>query len=329
MRAGILNDVLEAEVVDLERPKCGARDVIVKTVRSGICGSDVSALGIILEEEFGHETGGYIAEVGSEVEGIKVGDRVWIHPINARPEGMCCTLGGFSEFVAVWDAKLNHNLFLLPDAVTYEEAALIEPFAVATHGKNHPGAKPGDHVLVYGAGTIGLCCVSALTAQGIIPVVIDINFNEYKTAFLKKAGAVICPIDVDKFEFLRNHFGETPMRIMDMGIDIDIVVDCAGVPTILGDFFKMGKPYSRLSVVGISGRMFELSMMQLTNANVSIMGSSGYDLEDIVEVIDNLANKRTHVTEIVTHRYPLEQLPEALLMAADRNQAIKVMIDME
>jgi threonine dehydrogenase-like Zn-dependent dehydrogenase len=328
MKAGIYKGKLQAEVVEIPKPEVGPKDVLVKTVRSAICGSDVAGVGVEVGIQFGHETAGYVAEVGREVKEFKEGDRVWINPMHSMPKYKTCQLGGFSEYIRVPDATLDHNLFKLADTISWDEAALIEPFGVGTHGKNRPGAKPGDHVVVYGAGSIGLFCISALVAQGIIPVVIDIAFSDYKKALLEKIGAVMCPLDVDKFEFLKEHFGELPQRQSGMAIDVDIVVDCAGAPNIIDDFFKLLKQNSRLSIVGVN-RPQEVNLGRMMSAEVAILGSSGYDRSDIEEVIDNLASKRTFVTDIITHHYPLDKLNEALNMAADREQSIKVVVDME
>lgn len=328
MRAGIYKGKLQAEVVDIPRPEVGPSDVLVKTVRSSICGSDISGVGVEAGVQFGHETAGYVAEIGKEVKGFKEGDRVWINPMNAMPKYKTCQLGGFSEYIRVPDAKMGYSLFALPKAISWDEASLIEPFGVGTRGKNRPGAKPGDHVVVYGAGSIGLFCISGLVAQGINPVVIDIALSDYKRALLEKIGAVICPIDGDKFAFLKRHFGELPQRQSGMAIDVDIVVDCAGVPNIFEDFFKLLKENSRLAIVGVGMRPQEIIPARMMSPEVVIMGSSGYNLSDIAEVIDNLANKRTFVNDIITHHFPLEQLNAALNTAADREKSIKVVVDM-
>jgi threonine dehydrogenase-like Zn-dependent dehydrogenase len=182
MKAAILHAAGDARVVELENPVCGPKDVIIKTVRSGICGSDVTAytkgnqyMNIDVDGEFGHETAGYITEVGSEADGLAVGMRVFPQPIAILPLGKSNMLGGFSEYIRVPDAKSGENIFILPDTVSYDEGALIEPFAVGTRGENVPGAKQGDHVVVYGVGTIGISCISGLVAQGIKPVAVVRN----------------------------------------------------------------------------------------------------------------------------------------------------------
>jgi threonine dehydrogenase-like Zn-dependent dehydrogenase len=335
MKAGIykagmyFQGKLEAEVQEIEKPTVGPDDILVKTVRSSICGSDISGFGPEPGKQFGHETAGYVAEVGKNVKEFKEGDRVWVHPIYVMTGRYSCQLGGFSEYILVPNVKAGLHAWHLPDTVSYDEASLIEPFGVGTRGKNRPGAKPGDNVVVYGAGSIGLFCISALVAQGITPVVVDIALSDYKRALLEKMGVVIAPLpdEGDKFEFLTERFGTLPGRQSGTAINVDIVVDCAGAPTIIEDFLKLRKENSRLSIVGL-GRPQELEVAKLMTEAV-IMGSSGYNDSDIQEVIDNLASGRTFVKEVITHHYPLDKLQEALEMAADKTQAIKVVVDME
>lgn len=328
MKAAVLHAKGDARVVELDKPECGPKDVIVKTVRSGICGSDVAALGIDEDAEFGHETAGYLTEVGGDVQGLHIADRVFIQPMTSCPPGRSMMLGGFSEYVKVPDAKIGWNIYFLPDSLSYDEAALIEPFAVGTRGKNVPGAKPGDHVVVYGAGTIGISCISGLCAQGIKTVAIV--RNNKKRELLEKIGAIVCNIsEVDEFEFLKETFGTAAHRMGYPAIDVDIVVDCAGAPNIVDDFFKMMKRFSRLSIVGVNMNPISVPLNRLMSAEVIIRGSCAYEDEDLREVIDNLASGRTHMKEIITHHYKLDDIQAALEMAADRSQAIKVIVDME
>jgi L-iditol 2-dehydrogenase len=112
-------------------------------------------------------------------------------------------------------------------------------------------------------------------------------------------------------------------------IDVDIVVDCAGAPNIVDDFLRMMKRFSRLSIVGVNMAPTLVPLNRVMSAEVIIQGSCSFDNEDIFEVIDNLASGRTCMKEIITHHYKLDEIQEALTMAADRSQSIKVMVDME
>ncbi len=332
MKAGVYKDLRNRKVAVEEwpMPEIGPKDVLFKTVRSSICGSDISGWGPDVDKEFGHESAGYIAAVGSEVTNFKVGDRVWPHPGYIMTTRYSCQMPGFSEYFAVRDPQVNRELWPLPDSISYDEACLIEPFGVGTRGKNRPGSKPGDNVVVYGAGSIGLFCISALIAKGIVPVVVDIVLSDYKRALLKKMGAIIAPLpeEGDKFEFLKELWGEVPQHSSGIAINVDIVIDCAGAPTMIEDFFKLQKEHSRLVSLGI-GRPQELPMARLMSTEAVLMGSSGYSDDDIREVMDNLASKRTFAHEVITHHYPQDKLQEALDMAANRDEAIKVIIDME
>ena len=334
-KAAIFRDIRKVEVVEMPSMECGENDIIVKTVRAGICGSDVNGYfkgtqysGIFPDNEFGHELAGYVSEVGAKVQNINEGMRAFVQPITTCLPGKSNMLGAFSEYVKVPNALLNHNVFIIPDNVSYDEGALIEPFAVGTRGKNTPGAKPGDNVVVYGAGTIGISCISGLCAQGIKPVVVVRHGS--KNWLLEKTGAIICDVSkVDLIDFLKETFGETKHRIGYPAVNVDIVVDCAGAENSIDDFMKMLKPKSRLSLVGVFPKPVSVPFGKIMSSEVIVQGSCGYDNSDILEVIDNLSLKRTHMTDIITHHYKLDEINEALEMAGDRKQAIKVLIDME
>lgn len=334
MKAAIYYGVRDIRVEEIPKPVCGDYDVLVRSVRTGICGSDTGswALGGHVGgnrpgREIGHEMVGYVAEMGAKVTGIQLGDRAFVHPLNVMPMGESDMMGGFSEYVRVPNAKYNDNLYKLPDSLPYDEAVLIEPFAVATRGKNRPGAKVGDKVIVYGAGTIGLCCAASLIAQGITPIVV-VRSNK-RRAFLEKLGAIVCNTsEVDLFEFVKAHFGTATARVGYPIPNLDIMVDCAGGPQIPEEFVKMAKSGSRLSIVAIAKepRMIPARLMSTEGF---IHGSCCYDHEDLVEVINNLANHTTCITEIVTHHFPLEEINHAMEIANARDEAIKVVIDME
>lgn len=333
MKAGVYKDLKNRKVAVEEWPvpEVGPKDVLVKTVRSSICGSDISGWGPAEGKEFGHETAGYVAEIGKDAKDFKVGDRVWCHPNYIMPPKEQCQLPGFSEYILAKDATPLEELWPLPDNMSYDAASLIEPFAVGTRGKNRPGAKQGDNVVVYGAGSIGLFCLSSLVAQGITPVVIDIVLSDYKRALLKEMGVIVAPLpeEGDKFEFLKELWGELPRRQSNMAINVDIVVDCAGAPSVVDDFFQLCKENSRLVTLGIN-RPQEVPLATMMSTETVIMGSSGYNDSDIKEVFSNLSsNKTPWVEKIITHHYRHDDLQEALDMAADRQEAIKVVIDME
>jgi 2-desacetyl-2-hydroxyethyl bacteriochlorophyllide A dehydrogenase len=337
MKAAVLHAPGTMKVVDIPTPTCGPTDVIVKTVRSGICGTDLTflalggeAIGMAADSEFGHESAGYITEVGDQVKDLTRGMRVFVHPGAYSPLGLAgaMSMGGFSEFIKVHDAKLNHNLYSLPESMTYDAAALIEPYAVAARGKNVANAKAGDNVVVYGVGAIGIMCIDSLCVQGIRPVAIV--RNEIKRELLERMGAIVCNIkEVNIVDFLTETFGTAKSRMGYPVPDVDIIVDCAGPPDIMADLLKIGKSGTRLSIVGVCTEPVTVPLMSIMSSEVIIQGSCAYDDKDIREAIDNLSSEKFPLSDIITHHYKLEQIQEAMAMAGDRTKAIKVLIDME
>ncbi|GHU66046.1 threonine dehydrogenase [Clostridia bacterium] len=335
MKAAIYYGVKDLRVEEIPDPVCGLRDVVVRSVRTGICGSDLKGYfisgmlsGNFPGREIGHEMAGRVVEAGSEVEGIRVGDKVFVNPVTSTIPGESDMMGGFSEYVRVPDAKVDHNIYLLPDSMSYDEGALIEPFAVGTRGKNVPGAKSGDHVVIYGAGGIGLGCASALLAQGIRPVVV-VRHNK-RREFLERMGAIVCNIkEVELLKFLEETFGISVHRLGYPAVDVDIVVDCAGGVNVFDDFVQMRKIGSRLSLVATASEPMPVQTGRIMSAEAHIMGSCSYMHSDLVEVIDILANKKSLMPETITHHFPLADINEAFETANNHDIAIKVLVDME
>ncbi|MDR1796646.1 MAG: alcohol dehydrogenase catalytic domain-containing protein [Clostridiales Family XIII bacterium] len=335
MKAAIYYGVKDIRIEEAPDPVCGPSDVVVRSVRTGICGSDIKGYfingmlsGNFPGREIGHEMAGRVVEVGADVQGIRAGDRVFVNPIHTCIPGESDMMGGFSEYVKVPNAKIDFNIYLLPDDISYDEGALIEPCAVGTRGKNRPGAKPGDHVVIYGAGAIGIACATALVAQGIQPVVV-VRHNG-RREILERVGAAVCNVaEVDLFEFLKSHFGMSVHRMGYPAVDVDIVVDCAGGANVIDDFCKMGKRGSRLSLVGVPNEPIPVSTGRILSSEACIMGSCAYEHEDIREVIDILESKKSLLPELITHHFKPEEIDKAFETANDHQNALKVIVDME
>ncbi len=339
MKAVIYKDTKTVEVQERAMPVCGPDDVIVRNVRGGICGTDVTGylyggrtVGFLPNSEFGHEMVGYVYETGEHVTCVEKGTRVFVNPmtrLRTADPSASVRAGGFSQYVLVQDAKLEYNLFLLPDALSFEDAVLIEPFSVGTHGKNTPQAKPEDHVVIYGAGPIGLCALSGLVAQGNKNVVVlDIDDSRLET--VRQLGGIgFNPKSGETRSFLMEHFGEIKKYYGSSAIDIDVVIDCAGAPNVPGDFLSYAKQGARLSCVALQKKEVPINFMQVMSTECMIMGSRGYTKEDILEVIHNLTNKKSNVTQIITHTFQLDDAVKAFETASDPSLAIKVVLDLE
>ena len=327
-------------------PVPGAKDVIIKVARAGICGSDLTAylrdgmsVGILKkgqfghDGQFGHEMTGTVFQVGEAVQEIQVGDRVFVNPTTCKKNGMvgCDIAGAFSEYVLVEEAAYGYNLMKLADDVSFDEAVVIEPLSVGTHGKNCIDVKAHEHVVVYGAGTIGLCTLNGLLASGVWkPVVVDTNVKRLHLA--EKMGAVVFHLKegAKLGDFLKHHFGTAVNAFGFEKPDVDAWIDCAGAAPVLNQIISLGKEGTRISVVAVYKQQVELSVAELMSGRFTLKGSCGFDLADMKEAFHNVNGHRTQTAEIITHRFAHERSVEAFKLAADpQAEAVKVVIDYE
>lgn len=346
MKALIYYGPQSVKLEEIPMPIPGKKDVLVKIARAGICGSDLTAyrqdgLGVgILKKgqfghdgQFGHEMVGTVYELGEEVEGIQVGDRVFINPTVCKKSGMlgCDIAGAFSEYVVVEEAKYGYNLFQLSDACSFDEAVIIEPLGVGTHGKNRIDVCPSDKVMIYGAGTIGLCTLSACLAAGCQKVVVS-DVNEQRLQMVEKMGGI--PYSHAKNGSLKQFLLELHGPVYDtFGQEktaIDAFIDCAGVPSVLPEIITLAKEKSRIAIVAVYKRPAELNAAALLSNEMTLKGCCGYEMKDIMEAFHNVNQHQTKISEIVTHHFKQKDAEQAFAFAADVNtQGIKVVIDYE
>lgn len=352
MKALIYHGIRDVKLQEKELPSCGPDDVIVRNMRAGICGTDVTGylhggekVMINPGREFGHEMVGYVYEKGKNVTFVDIGTRVFVEPTTCVLDTYESDMAGaFSQYVCVHNAKLGHNLYILPDELSYDDAVLIEPYSVAMHGKNRAQVNPDENVMIIGAGTIGLCALCSLMAQGNKKIaVLDIDNNRLKIVeklggigFNTKAGTEAM------VKFLEDYFGvqdNTNHRLgMENGkmtvepnsvLDIDVVIDCAGIPMFVDEFMKHAKQKARFCCIALHKGEIPIRFHEVMSTQCAIMGSRGYEPEDIEEVISNLVKKNTKIPEIITHKFPLEDAEEAFETAANPARTIKVVLDME
>ena len=156
--------------------------------------------------------------------------------------------GAFTEELLVRDARVGDSLLPIPKDLPYEVAALTEPLSVALHGVNRAQAKPGDKVVVFGCGPIGLGMVLWLKDRGVEDVVaLDLAPERLERARALGARAVINPAKEDVRARLRELHG--PARVFSReAVGSDAYIDAAGAPNILSDVVNMAKPHARMVV---------------------------------------------------------------------------------
>jgi D-xylulose reductase len=266
MEALVLEKQHELQIRDIAlNEPLGPRDVRIDLRTVGVCGSDVHYYefgrigGFIVNAPMvlGHEASGRVVEVGSDVTHLKVGDRVCMEPGIPDPNSKATRLGMYNLDPAVrfWATPPVHGVlrpsvvhpadftFRLPDNVSYEEGAMVEPLAVGMHAANKAQIKPGDIAVVMGAGPIGMVTALAALAGGCSQVIMT-DVQQPKLDLAATLGP-ITPVNVAKENAV-----EVVKKLTD-GWGADIVFECSGNEKAAAGVFDLIAPAGRVVLVGL------------------------------------------------------------------------------
>ncbi|HEX7819265.1 MAG TPA: zinc-binding dehydrogenase [Sphingobium sp.] len=312
-----------------DMPDIGPRDVLIRVAVCGICGTDLSFYrhgsapsGAIL----GHEFSGRIDAVGEEVSGVTIGQRVVVNPMS-NALGLGRVAGAFAQYVRLAGADVGSNLFSLPDSISDEMGALIEPFAVALHAVNRAAVTAEDRAVIFGAGTIGLCVLTALKARGVRDVlVIDLSDRRLDLARRMGASDVHNPANGNPLAFIRAHYGEESVRYMSEPLALaSVAFDCAGALAALRDMTRALAAKGRLVLVADphDHGLPDLRLVMLRE--LTVIGALAYETE-FPDVIDLLDRGVIDLSPLVTHRFPLGEIAEAFRVQLDPDKAVKVLV---
>jgi L-iditol 2-dehydrogenase len=333
MKVSMVTGPGTAEVVEAPKPEAGRNDVLVRMRACGICGSDAFyvAIGGIPPRQghtpLGHEPAGEVVAVGADVTGIDVGDHVVINPM-AAPSGIIGNggaSGALADYLLIENAVRGTSLEVIPDHIPFEVAALNEPMAVARHGVNRCNPKPGDKVVVFGAGPIGLGATLAFRSLGVSHiVVVDLIPGRLDKALQLGADAVINAADEDVAARLIELHGEgVSMRPGKAGTDI--YLDAAGSPAVLHTALGAAKKGATLGIVAVHKEPVPVDFVSLMSNEITILGSMGYP-DEIFEVTKDLVANWEKYALIVSHTIPFSEVDAALTMAATPGAADKVVV---
>ncbi len=328
-----IHGVGDVRLDEYARPAAGPKDVVVKMKATGICGSDLSYIkfgGMPVEPggttALGHEGAGEVMEVGAEVEGIWVGQPVIVNPMNTPSNiGSGGPEGAFTEELLVREARLGDSILPIPEGIPYDVAAMCEPLAVAMHGVNRAEVKPGDKVVLFGCGPIGLGMVLWLVDRGVTDVIaLDLAPERRERALALGARAALDPAGIDlRTELMKLH-GEA-RSFNRHGPDTDVYIDAAGAPNILNDVVCMAKFHSRMVITAAYMKPLEFHAGRMLTSEMTITTAVGYPTEfpDVIAAMPRLKNK---IASIISHYVAFDNVLEGLKIAATP-QSAKVMIE--
>lgn len=343
MKAGIYLGKENVEIRELPLPEVGDNDVLIQNIYSGICGTDVAVFNhgpntghkVDVGGEFGHETVSRVVKTGKNVTEFSVGDRVYPYPLYAKGDTRRAgTIGGFSQYILIPDAKRNHSLYAVDDKISDSLAALIEPFTVGCRAARRGMLSLGkdeyvqnQNAVVFGCGTIGIAAAVAFKYFGMKKVMLC-DVANYRLELAKGLGFEVCNVSEQSFcdEALR-YFGKAAL-IKGATADIDCWLDAAGQESILDDFLSFGKIDSRFVSVAVNNAPRNINLLGLTYSQQSIIGSGGYMPEDVRDVQNIMASGRWDLESIITHKFPLDELEKAIRTASNPNASGSVLIKM-
>jgi L-gulonate 5-dehydrogenase len=331
MRALLLEAPRQLELTDLPRPDLLPHQVRLRVHRVGICGSDYSSIaGKLPFTRFpivvGHEASGVVLEA-HQAPPWTPGQRVLIHPILCRRDdpvfargevhhsestevlGVVSRNGAYAEEVVVEDYMLRS----VPDSMDDESAAMIEPVAVAVRALQRGQPRPGDRVLVFGAGNIGLLVIQVARALGAGRVVV--------TDIVPEKLALARALGVDEAIDVREAF---PSQRLEK--QFDIVIDGLANQQSLLHALTASARGARIVVYGVPPGDITFPLKVAFSKDVLLATSRLYDA-DFDLAIQLVAQSQVRVRELITHRVTLQQAPALIFRIIDGlEQAIKVMI---
>lgn len=326
------------EVAEIERPAPGPRDALMRIRACGICGTDTffvhlggtpyGADGSIASLPLGHEPAGEIVEVGAEVTGLKVGDRVVVNPQGAPSGIIGCggDLGAMRDYLLIEDAVVGRSVAVLPADVPFEVAALNEPMAVARHCVNRSEATPADKVVVFGAGPIGLGATIWLKLRGVEHVVVvDVIPGRLATALAVGADAVVDSATEDVTARLTELHGEAVNSLGQPRAGTDIYIDAAGVPAVFDAVIDAAKWKAKMVMVAVQKKSDAIDLGGMLRSELTLIASQGYPTE-IFEVTAELAAHQDRFAKLISHRVPFADVDRAFELARTPGAAEKVVV---
>lgn len=325
------NDVRLDEVPE---PVCGPDDAILEVKACGICGSDVgyAKIGGIQTRTtspipIGHELAGVVTELGRNVRGVRVGDRVALQPGAAGfGLGSGGPEGGLTTRLLVRDAAQGRSLFPIPDSMSFEQAALAEPLGVGMHAVDMARVRPGDRVAVLGAGAIGLSAAITLLDRGIDDFcVVDLSASRLEVARKLGAPHVVHAKSEDLWERLGALHGTSELYGMPL-VGTNVFIEATGSGPLLEQVVARCATATRVSVVALHRRPVPIDFMTVLMKQMSLVGAMEYPerYEAMLELIG-----RRDPTAMITHRFPLDELERAFAVASSPDAGAKVMIHMD
>ena len=331
-------------MIEVQKPSCGENDILLKMKAAALCGTDKRIFtggktrGVRPDSVVGHEICGLIAELGQNVKGYSVGDKVAI--ANVIPCGHCSAClsgrenacmnrkavgyefdGGFEEYIRIPEVCIESgNVVKLPESVSFAAGALIEPLACCIRGLRNTGTGFNDTVLIIGAGPIGLMHLQLSLIAGAKKVIVSEPDAE-KRALATELGASrsVDPGSEDLHAIVMEETG---------GEGADRIVMAIGVNALVDSTFKLAKKGGTVCLFAgfPKGKMSEFDPSVIHYNELNITGSTAYKRIDYLQAADMVISGKINLDAIVSQKFSLDNFREALELHM-AGTALKIVIE--
>jgi len=340
MKAAVLYGKKSVRIEEREVPKPGVNEVLIRIKAVGLCGSDVHFYEFGRIGDFvvtrpiilGHECSGVVAETGKNVKNFIEGDRVVIEPgfpcdkcefcregkynvcRNVAFLGTPPTDGAFAQFLLA----PKDFVFKIPPNISFEEATLAEPTSVAVQAVKRGKISVGETVAIIGAGPIGLLILQTVMSAGASKTYIT-DLDDFRLRKAKKLGATIAISAKEKASEQIMNFSE------DRGVDV--AFEAVGICNTINEAIKVTKPGGRVVLVGIPlEKEVKLNIYKMLTKELNIKSVWRY-LRAFPTALALLDSGKINTNEIITHRFPLNEIQKAFSILAEKKEnAIKVIV---
>ncbi len=328
------------EFREVPTPQPGPGEVLVKIQKIGICGSDIHVYHG--EHPFtsypvtqGHEVSGEVAALGEKVTGLSLGQKVTIQPQVVCGKCWPCrhgkynlceelkvmgfqTTGVASHYFAVDAAKVTP----LPDSMSFDEGAMIEPLAVAVHGVRQAGDVTDKDLCVLGAGPIGILVAQAAKGMGARKVMVT-DVSDIRLEKARECGADVCVNTREK------DFGEEFLRCF--GPDkADVIYDCAGNNVTMGQAIQYARKGSTIILVAVFATRGDIDLAVLNDHELDLNTTMMYRNEDYLTAIRLVEEGKVQLKPLISRHFPFrDYLAAYQYIDANRESTMKVIIDVQ
>ncbi|WP_137723033.1 2,3-butanediol dehydrogenase [Prescottella subtropica] len=343
MRAAVLHGVGDLRVEDVPEPELRAGHVLIDVAYNGICGSDLGIIGAFDAARaphpltgacgpqiLGHEFSGTVRELGPDVDGITVGDRVVVQPTyrcgtcprcrdgldhlcaHTAFHGINAPGGGLAERTAVPAGSVH----VLPDTVTLEQGALVEPLAVALHAVALSGIEPGQSALIVGAGPIGIATALNLRAGGVDRILLSETSESRRVVAAALGFDVIDPNTTDPVAAVHDRTD---------GSGADTVFECAGAAVAVATVLRAVRARGVVVLLATYRQPIPLDPYTMMFGEMRVMSSLTYTRNEFRTVIDRMATG-IYPLDGWTSRIPLADIVDGVRQASDGTRT-KILVE--